>query len=478
MAAYRYPAAGAPHPHAVAQIAATGATTSTQPYSYSWDAAGDATQLGALTASYDSQGKTATITSGTSTQTRVYDAGGSLLLQIDPTGSTLFLGDTEVRLAAGAASASASRTYSVEGVPFAERDAAAGATTSSLYWLGVDVDGSPDVEVNSATGQVTKRFTDPFGNTRGTGVSWSSDRGFLNDSSSALSGLTQVGARLYDSATGSFTTADPLLDATSFASLNAYAYAGNDPVTDTDPSGECLQSNGALTQATNCGTSKGSATAASATMIADQKQAAYEATPLGQIYLWGLTVASSKAFKDAMAKAWQQDNYGLGASAKPGEESLGDELDLMSANTQMQMLWMNSAAEAAPEDGAAEDLGAEFESFFGDVFAGKNAADARGGVYTLRDGDGNVVRTGRTKDFVARQGQHAQDPILRQFDFNEEFYTDDYAEQRGLEDWLYQRYPEARAANGGFNKIGAVSPSNPNLAAYQQAASSYLERFK
>ncbi|AYG04690.1 hypothetical protein D7I44_14930 [Gryllotalpicola protaetiae] len=370
VAAYRYPAAGAPHPHAVAQIAATGATTSTQPYSYSWDAAGDATQLGALTASYDSQGKTATITSGTSTQTRVYDAGGSLLLQIDPTGSTLFLGDTEVRLAAGAASASASRTYSVEGVPFAERDAAAGATTSSLYWLGVDVDGSPDVEVNSATGQVTKRFTDPFGNTRGTGVSWSSDRGFLNDSSSALSGLTQVGARLYDSATGSFTTADPLLDATSFASLNAYAYAGNDPVTDTDPSGECLQSNGALTQATNCGASKGSATAASATMAADHAQAAYEATPAGQKYLAHYAdYLNSPAFAEAVKRLYTLPK------AKPGQETWGEQLDLMSANTQMQMLQMNSAAEAAPEDGAAEDLGAEFEGLMADVFSGKSSAD-------------------------------------------------------------------------------------------------------
>ncbi|GAA4174190.1 toxin C-terminal domain-containing protein [Gryllotalpicola koreensis] len=219
-----------------------------------------------MTAAYDAQGQTSSLTAGASTQDRVYDADGALLLESDPTaGTTVFLGDTELHVAPGSSTVTGSRTYSAGSVVLAERDTAAGVTGSTLYWVGSDVDGTPDLEVNAATGAVTNRYTDPFGNPRGTTAAWSSDRGYLDDSASTLTGLTQIGARLYDPTTGSFTTADPLLSVDSFASRNAYAYAGNNPVTDTDPSGECLEPGGVLTHLTNCGTSHGSATAPSAT---------------------------------------------------------------------------------------------------------------------------------------------------------------------------------------------------------------------
>lgn len=51
-----------------------------------------------------------------------------------------------------------------------------------------------------------------------------------------------------------------------------------------------------------------------------------------------------------------------------------------------------------------------------------------------------------------------------------------YAEQRGLERMLYDRYPEARAANGGYNFIRGISLSNPNLDSYMQSASDFLAR--
>ena len=95
----------------------------------------------------------------------------------------------------------------------------------------------------------------------------------------------------------------------------------------------------------------------------------------------------------------------------------------------------------------------------------------------MRDEAGGVVRTGRTKGLAAREVQHANDGVLGDYQFQVEYRTDVYAEQRGLEDALYSRYPGARAANGGFNKIRAISPLNPNAGAYRQAAADYLALF-
>jgi len=106
------------------------------------------------------------------------------------------------------------------------------------------------------------------------------------------------------------------------------------------------------------------------------------------------------------------------------------------------------------------------------------AADsaAKGGVYTLRDDAGNVVRTGRTKDLTARESAHHNDSVLGDYHFNVEYRTDVYAEQRGLEQILHDRYPGAQAANGGFNKIRGISPSNPNVDFYMQSGADFLAR--
>ncbi len=98
-------------------------------------------------------------------------------------------------------------------------------------------------------------------------------------------------------------------------------------------------------------------------------------------------------------------------------------------------------------------------------------------MYSLRDPEtGEVLRTGRSGDLAQRAVQHANDPVLGDLEFQVEYRTDVYAEQRGLEQMLYDRYPGAQLENGGFNKIRAISPSNPNLPTYMQAAQDFLDR--
>jgi len=71
---------------------------------------------------------------------------------------------------------------------------------------------------------------------------------------------------------------------------------------------------------------------------------------------------------------------------------------------------------------------------------------------------------------------YASDRVLGDYQFNVEYRTDVYAEQRGLEQTLYDRYPGAQLRNGGLNKIRGISPSNTSLDLYMQSARDFLAR--
>lgn len=77
---------------------------------------------------------------------------------------------------------------------------------------------------------------------------------------------------------------------------------------------------------------------------------------------------------------------------------------------------------------------------------------------------------------ISRLLAHARDPLLGRFEFQVEYRTDVYAEQRGLEQALYDLYPEAQAANGGFNRIRGISLSNPNIDNNIRSAKDFMEQ--
>lgn len=103
-----------------------------------------------------------------------------------------------------------------------------------------------------------------------------------------------------------------------------------------------------------------------------------------------------------------------------------------------------------------------------------NSCVSQGGVYTLRNEAGDVMRTGRTGDLAAREVAHHNDPLLREFTFKTEYETNIRSEQRGLEQMLFNHYPEAMSANGGFNAIRGIALANPRRFEYMQAAHEYL----
>lgn len=75
-----------------------------------------------------------------------------------------------------------------------------------------------------------------------------------------------------------------------------------------------------------------------------------------------------------------------------------------------------------------------------------------------------------------RRLAHARDPELGRYRFQVEYLTDDHNEQMGLEQMLYEKYPEAQSANGGFNKYRAVDVTKDYYQTYRQAALDYLAR--
>ncbi len=95
----------------------------------------------------------------------------------------------------------------------------------------------------------------------------------------------------------------------------------------------------------------------------------------------------------------------------------------------------------------------------------------RGGTYVLKDADGVIVRSGRTNNFVRRQAEHARDPALKKYNFEEVHRTDDYAQQRGLEQILHETHSPQ------LNRIRGVDPNNPKAPIYKNAAEDYLLKY-
>ncbi|MFC8435391.1 RHS repeat-associated core domain-containing protein [Streptomyces sp. NPDC057253] len=79
-----------------------------------------------------------------------------------------------------------------------------------------------------------------YGNPRGTPTTWADNRTFLNKTTDTTTGLTDIGAREYDPTLGRFVSLDPVFEATSPQELGGYTYAGDNPVTQSDPSGLCM----------------------------------------------------------------------------------------------------------------------------------------------------------------------------------------------------------------------------------------------
>jgi RHS repeat-associated protein len=210
---YSYPPAGQPRPHAVSATAAG---------AFSYDANGNMlTDASGRTYGYDATNHLA----GVQGEAFFYDPDGARIKKVSGGVTTYYVGGG-VEVTGGVFK----KRLSLAGHLVAETDGGA------RYWLHTDDKGSL-VSVSDAYGSEVQRYEyRPLGDQLSReGAGYPETHGYVGEELDD-SGLLFLNARYYDPKLGRFTSADPLPKPTS-SGLNRYAYADDDPVNHSDPSG-------------------------------------------------------------------------------------------------------------------------------------------------------------------------------------------------------------------------------------------------
>ena len=244
-----YPASSAAHPHAITGQAVT-TSAGTTLTSYGYDADGNLTTVTGTSQdqalSWNDNGQLTqdaiTPSGGTAQDTSyVYDADGTLLLTADPGTTTLYLPDEELALSTSTGTVTGTRYYTLGGTTVATLTGA-----SSVAYLTGDQQNTSSLAIDATTLDLTRRYYDPYGNTRGTPATNfpAGEKGFVGGADDPATGLTDLGAREYQPQTGSFISTDSLLNPYDPQDLNAYTYAADNPTTLSDPTGQCAAAPG------------------------------------------------------------------------------------------------------------------------------------------------------------------------------------------------------------------------------------------
>ncbi|MCC5035683.1 hypothetical protein DMH02_021315 [Streptomyces sp. WAC 00631] len=243
---YRYPGyngdesaytPGADQPHAVVQA---GADT------YAYNAAGQLTTrtVDGLTSTFEWNGQnrvravTQQHATGDEETSYVYDAGGNPLMRTSAEESVLYLDGHEIRSTPGTTGTRATRYYVSGQNTVAMRAASPTESDGVLTWLMGDGQASTQLMILAATGTVSRRRYTPFGAQRGTTtLPDATDRGFLGKPEDDTTGLSILGARMYDPALGRFLSTDEITTPYDPQNLGAYTYSRNNPIAFSDPTG-------------------------------------------------------------------------------------------------------------------------------------------------------------------------------------------------------------------------------------------------
>ncbi|QDY79425.1 RHS repeat-associated core domain-containing protein [Streptomyces qinzhouensis] len=233
--AYAYPAAGSPQPHTLTSVTQTGpAGNRTDTFTYDSDGNTTARNLGGVGQSltWDTEGLLASVGVNGQTTEFLYSAEGNRLIRREQGATTLYLGDTELRLNTATQTVTGTRSYAIHGSTVAVRKPA------GLTWLSADHHGTGETAIDDTTGQAVHRLHLPYGGPRGTaGGTWPDEKGFVGGTMDTATGLTHLGAREYDPLTGRFVSVDPIIDYDDPQQMNGYAYGNNNPASFSDPDG-------------------------------------------------------------------------------------------------------------------------------------------------------------------------------------------------------------------------------------------------
>lgn len=197
------------------------------------------------TLTWNPEGRLAEVTTTDATPKHtkyLYDADGNQLIRRDPGRTTLFAGNTQIVVDTTTnppvlLGASRTITHGGTGPAIAVRSTLPGAGN---HYLLNDHHGTASLAMETTTQALSRQQFKPYGEPRTTSnpTLWPDPvRGYLGAPNDTTTGYTHLGAREYDPTLGRFISADPLLQTTKPNELGGYTYAGNNPITLSDPSG-------------------------------------------------------------------------------------------------------------------------------------------------------------------------------------------------------------------------------------------------
>jgi RHS repeat-associated protein len=239
---YSYNGNGAGQPNTLTGTSTTG-PSGTSTASYAYDADGNTRTrnlpVGNQSLTWTHDGKLATDTTSSGTTSYVYDADGNLLLQKDPGKVTFYPFGGAEQLVLNTATQAVTGTRFLA-LPDGEMVVRTGAGSAYSFEL-TDQHGTSTLTLDSTAANPSWRQFTPYGGPRGQApASWPDTNGFLGKPTDANTALTIIGARQYDPAVGRFLSVDPVLSSGSPQQLDGYSYAGDDPASASDPSGQML----------------------------------------------------------------------------------------------------------------------------------------------------------------------------------------------------------------------------------------------
>ncbi|GAA1250398.1 RHS repeat-associated core domain-containing protein [Janibacter melonis] len=253
---YSYPSVTSARPHGATSVRTTTSAGMSSSAALTYDDAGNTTGTPLPTGSrglisWDPTGTLRDVTvEGKSAPTRnVPDADGGVLIRREPNGDkTLFLGTTEFTWDESASTLSGRRNLESNGEVFWIRRA--GTNASDIRFTPGDHQGTPSHLVREDAASAAARSYTPFGVPRKTAAGWLGDHGWLGNTGATTStenGLVHLGARHYDPVLGRFLSVDPVFAIDDLRQYNGYQYAGQDPVTNSDPSGLIIEGGNGIT---------------------------------------------------------------------------------------------------------------------------------------------------------------------------------------------------------------------------------------
>ena len=203
------------------------AATSMGANAYSYDANGNLLSGGGRTLAWDYDNRVESVTEAAGSTTYKYNAGGQRTLKSGPNSTTLYFGELADTL-----NGALEKYYYAGSILVAKQSA--GATT----WYHADRIGSIRLMTTAAGAKANGYDYAAWGGVVAQNGGVGNEVGFQGQRQDAESGLVYMNARYYDPQLHRFLSADTIVpNGDNPQALNRYAFAYNNPVVNTDPSG-------------------------------------------------------------------------------------------------------------------------------------------------------------------------------------------------------------------------------------------------